>query len=60
MNQSSFDFVAPVERTRYLVEYNGGTAKAWFMGNVFIFDGYRVVKYCRIIKRIGNEKELFG
>lgn len=60
MNQSSFDFVIPIERTRYLVEYKGGSAKAWFMGGVFIFDGYRVEKDCEIIERIGNEDELFN
>lgn len=60
MNQIGFDFVIPVERTRYLVEYNGGSAKAWFMGGVFIFDGYRVEKYCKIIERIGNEEDFWG
>ena len=60
MNQSSFNFVVPVERTRYLVNHNGHSAKAWFMGNVFIFDNYRVEKYCEIVERIGNEKELFS
>jgi len=38
VNQSGFEFITPVERTRYLVNHNGHSAKAWFMGNVFIFD----------------------
>jgi len=60
MNQPGFEFITPVERTRYLVAYNGGSALAWFMGGIFIFDGYRVEKDCEIIDRIGNEKELWG
>ena len=60
MNQSGFTFITPIDRTRYLVAHDGGSAKAWFMGGQFIFDGYRVEKDCEIIERIGNEKELFG
>jgi len=60
MNQSGFEFITPVDRTRYLVSHNGTSAKAWFMFGLFIFDNYRQEKDCEIIERIGNEKELFG
>ena len=59
MNQPGFEFITPVERTRYLVAYNGGSAKAWFIGGLFIFDGYRVEKDCEIIERIGTPEEVF-
>lgn len=60
MNQPGFEFITPVERTRYLVSHNGNSAKAWYMGGLFIFDNYRVEEDCEIIERIGSESELFG
>lgn len=59
MNQPSFNFIEPVDRTRYLVVHNGKLNNAWFMGGLFIFDNYRQEKDCEIIERIGNELELF-
>ena len=60
MKQLGFEFNMPVERTRYLVLHNGNKVLAWYMGNTFIFDNYRVEKYCEIVERIGNEEEVFG
>jgi len=60
MSQSGFEFIIPVDRTRYLVSHNGVVVKAWFMCNTFIFDNYRQEKECEIIERIGDEMELFG
>jgi len=60
VNQSGFEFITPVDRTRYLVAHNGIASKAWFMCGIFIFDNYRQEKDCEVIERIGNEKDLFG
>lgn len=59
MNQSGFEFITPVERTRYLVAHNGNSAKAWFMSGLFIFDNYRQEKDCEIIEIIGTPEEVF-
>lgn len=60
MNQPGFEFITPVERTRYLVVHRGKKVKAWFMCNMFIFDNYHVAEDCKIIEIIGTEEEIWG
>ena len=48
------------DRTKYLVKHKKTTAKAWYMGGLFIFDSYGIAENVEVLERIGNEKELFG
>lgn len=50
----------PEHRCKYLVLVNGRKVEAWYFGGVFTSMSYAQLKDCKIIGRIGNEKELFN
>lgn len=50
----------PEHRCKYLVLVNGRKVEAWYFSGVFTLMSYAQLKDCEIIKRIGNEKELFS
>jgi len=60
MIQSQLFDIEPIERNKYSVIHGGKKLTAWFMGGVFVFPNYRTETDCKILERIGNEKEIFG
>lgn len=46
-------------RCKYLIKYKGRVREAWCYDDTFTSPPYIGIKDCEVIKRIGNESELF-